>query len=634
MYLKWTFLFCIAFFAITCTESEDEKRYRQLREEVLSHYKMDKNPLKIKAASFLLDNLKDRYAVNGERYDAYSHTIKTYYKEHTDTLINKLKLVNKEGLDEKYELDINTLSTSYLIDNIDRAFSSLDRAGWKKDVSFNDFCEYILPYRVGNEPLEYWRKEILQDEKLNMVSDTLFTFTQLRESATWLSIKQSKDRRRFHLIRGESAINLPDLPYSTLNLLTAGRCSNLTQLSLFACRAAAIPIANDFTPHWGNFKGGHDWVAVITKSGIIPFVLPIYDDTLGVYSGADEIAAKVYRHTFSENKESHLKERGFCNFLPPVFNNSRLIDVTDSYHLTYDINVPVAFKQGKDKFAYLAVANRENWIPVGWGKQKNGMANFPKAVVNCVYLPMFVSKIKTHYFTFPFILSDKGEVRYLQPDHNKLQRVELLRKHPLKFEILKFVNRMIGGKFQVANNKEFKNPVTVYTINESPGVYYNDVEVNLSKKYRYVRFLTNEKSYCDVAEIEFYERNNDRPIQGKIMGSYSNLPLENAFDGDVLTYFHSSQPINGYIGMDMGEAKDISKIRFVSRNDKNHIIPGHLYELFYWENEWKSLGQQTATGKVLVYDKVPSNCLFLLKNHTEGKEERIFTYENGQQVWR
>ena len=35
----------------------------------------------------------------------------------------------------------------------------------------------------------------------------------------------------------------------------------------------------------------------------------------------------------------------------------------------------------------------------------------------------------------------------------------------------------------------------------------------------------------------------------------------------------------------------------------------------------------------LVYDNVPAGALLILHNHTKGKEERIFTYENGRQVW-
>lgn len=29
-----------------------------------------------------------------------------------------------------------------------------------------------------------------------------------------------------------------------------------------------------------------------------------------------------------------------------------------------------------------------------------------------------------------------------------------------------------------------------------------------------------------------------------------------------------------------------------------------------------------------------SNAILWLRNHSEGNEERIFTYENGMQVWR
>ena len=35
----------------------------------------------------------------------------------------------------------------------------------------------------------------------------------------------------------------------------------------------------------------------------------------------------------------------------------------------------------------------------------------------------------------------------------------------------------------------------------------------------------------------------------------------------------------------------------------------------------------------LEYFNAPSNALFLLKNQTKGKEERIFTYEEEKQVW-
>jgi len=46
------------------------------------------------------------------------------------------------------------------------------------------------------------------------------------------------------------------------------------------------------------------------------------------------------------------------------------------------------------------------------------------------------------------------------------------------------------------------------------------------------------------------------------------------------------------------------------------------------------LGRKTGDHHFyLQYDNVPENSLLLLRNHTKGREERIFTYENGKQVW-
>lgn len=59
-----------------------------------------------------------------------------------------------------------------------------------------------------------------------------------------------------------------------------------------------------------------------------------------------------------------------------------------------------------------------------------------------------------------------------------------------------------------------------------------------------------------------------------------------------------------------------------------------MYELFYCDKgDWHSLGIMTAESGELVYENVPGNALYLLKNRTKGKEERIFTYENDRQVW-
>ena len=65
----------------------------------------------------------------------------------------------------------------------------------------------------------------------------------------------------------------------------------------------------------------------------------------------------------------------------------------------------------------------------------------------------------------------------------------------------------------------------------------------------------------------------------------------------------------------------------------NRIFPGQLYELFYWDNQWISLGEQEAQDTLLEYHNAPVNALFWIRNLDEGVQERIFTYENGKQIW-
>ena len=617
---------------LACAGSNEEKTYEHLRRAVLEHYKGDRNPLKIKAARFLLDNLKDRFAIEGERVQSYSDSIRKYY-HNGDSLHKKIFPLRSISFEEQVVMDIDNIKPEYLIDNIDRSFAALDKSGWKDQVSFNDFCEYILPYRVGNEPLENWRKDIVHDSIFKVTGDEFYSSTDVKTAATLFVRKFHQIKAGFRAKYGEDAANIPDLPYSTFKLLSTGTCVDLSKLSIFSCRAAGIHITSDFTPRWSNYRSDHEWPVIISESGLYPYNFP-FKGSFGSYK-ADTIRkpSKVYRNTFSENPESHVRQRGYCEFLPWYFNNSRLIDVTDKYIGTNDIKIAILFNSGKNKFAYLGVNNRESWDLVGWGVTKSGSAKFSKVGFNSVYLPVFVSEEGIKAFNYPFMVLKNGQIRYLKPDIDNVRKVELLRKSPLSWGIQKNIEKMIRSKFQASNDKDFKNAVTFYTITKYPDVYYNEIMVNSSKKFRYVRYLGRDSTRCYIAELEFYARDGSKPLKGAIIGTKGGKPLENAFDGDILTFIEATLEPNRWVGLDLGKPEEISKIRYVARNDKNHIVEGNSYELFYWEDEWKSLGKKTASDKVLIYDNAPSNCLFLLKNYTEGKEEQIFTYENGKQVW-
>ncbi len=66
--------------------------------------------------------------------------------------------------------DIESVSGQFLIDNINQVFGTW-RSSRFKNIPFNDFCEYILPYRVTVEPLERWRE--VYRKKYQWMTDSL-----------------------------------------------------------------------------------------------------------------------------------------------------------------------------------------------------------------------------------------------------------------------------------------------------------------------------------------------------------------------------------------------------------------------------------------------------------------------------
>ncbi len=631
---NYLFYITLSILIISCSKSDDQK-YAHLRKKVLEHYQTDSNPLKIKAARFLLDNLKDRYAVDGQRNKVYVDIIQKYY-QNADTLHKKLNAIKDFPLPSFRINDISSISPDYLIDNIDLAFATWEGTRWKNEISFADFCQYMLPYRLGNEPLESWRKEILQDSIFKVVGDSLRTFSDAKTAVTWFALKCGKRTKNFKINWGSNGDNIPDLPYSSLKLLSTGTCANLNQIGLFMLRAAGFAIANDFTPNWANNKAGHDWSVIITKTGNIPFSLNS-TDSLGKYKESYLVPAKVYRRTFSKNPQSHALQRGNCKFLPLIFNDANIVDVTDAYMPTHTISMPILTNPHHQKFAYMAVFSEvKGWIPTAWGMMINGAAHFSKAVGGAVYLPMLVYKSGEELGDYPFILSDKGVIHSLAPDFKHVQTIKLTRKfplHPLNTTIMK---SMLQARFEASNHMDFRDSVILFTIYKNPGFSPNEKLLKSAAKYRYVRYISADKCRCNIAELEFYNKVTDaKPLKGNPIGSKGHIkPLVNAFDGDALTYVSTDASSElRWVGLDLGKPTEISKIGYLSRSDRNHIVVGNKYELLYWNKEWKTLGLQTAKDTALVYNKIPTNSLFLLKNNTEGKEVRIFTYENGKQVW-
>ncbi len=68
-----------------------------------------------------------------------------------------------------------------------------------------------------------------------------------------------------------------------------------------------------------------------------------------------------------------------------------------------------------------------------------------------------------------------------------------------------WASRMVGGKFQGSNTSRTAGFVDLYTIGTTPAANtWTTVEVSSTTPYRYLRYLSPNGGYCNVAEIGFY----------------------------------------------------------------------------------------------------------------------------------
>jgi hypothetical protein len=618
-------------------------KVNELENEVVDHFAEQTDLVKLNAAKFLLANVGYHSHQTGEKIQGYKDEIDNWLPTdpiERDRLMRSLRSRFKD-VGDSVAPDVFLFDGKRLVDHVDQVIDFYRETMWHAQIPFDVFCEYLLPYNINSEQISPWGQYFRDGYFYE--NDSSVLKNKIEDAIAFTHQWIYEQTLEFALKWGTSDLNIPNLSPILIDKLMMGSCLQLAERSAAMMRAMGIPAAIDNIPSYLDYGTGHSWcAAIIDSSHFIPFEATTQE--LYVYRNNDYKIPKVYRRTFSIQKDSHFIKTGEkYPFLPQLFNDPFSKDVTGLYTETSDLKIPVtkgSSEKTNDK-AYLTVFSRDDgWRPVDWGPIKKDTACFKNVGRGGVYLPMHISETGKAPLSYPFLLNDSGEIRILKPELKNVQTMKLLRKFPLSERKSKFINRMMGGVFQGANIPDFVDAVTLATIDSFPGEYFNTLLIDEERPFRYVRYLAPKNSYGNVAEIEFYDRASyGTQLSGKIIGitepgnGKDDTSREKAFDGDVLTFFAVSQADYAWVGLDLGKRAKIKKIRFIARNDKNAIQKENEYELFFWNNAWISLGRKVAADSVLTYERIPSSALYFLHNRTEGKEERIFTYENGEQVW-
>lgn len=606
--------------------------------QVIKHYQKGTDSLKLKAALFLIENMTDKFYFTGKAVDEYYTFIDSVYQirqEEYDipAIYDEFKKKAKY-LKEKPTInqDVQTLSADYLIENIEDAFAVWDRP-WNQHLSFEDFCELILPYRVGTEIPETWRQLYREHFEAILKSDTILTAKQACRV-----INNELIKLPIHI--ATTAVLPISLRSSTLANIKFGLCEDYANLAIYAMRASGIPVMIETVPHWGRGNNGHTFNAVFDN-----------DETSHDFSGAEQNPdehlirfkneiPKVYRKSYGKQLSSLAMQHGNED-IPDFFKNPYRKDVTENYPFigAKDITIPLPELNTKQKFAYLCVFDPKGWTPVAWGNITGNKVLFQAVGPNIVYHTALYADKKLKLIGDPFLLDTLGQITNYTPQAETIDYV-LERKHKDATHLNYLPPLMVGSRFQGADNPKFKNAVTFYTITKEPNFKYTTVSSENTQPVKFVRYLASDKTCGNIAELEFYTMNSDIPLKGKIISDYEpsiyypRYGAEAMFDGDPLTFFHSNDTLS-WGGLELDKPIAISKIRFIIRNDDNGIRKGHEYELFYMnQGGWMSLGKQIATkDDELLYKEIPKGSLYWLRDYTKGRAERIFEIKENTVIW-
>lgn len=337
--MKRFLIFIIPFFLISCITIKYQKVFDEIFEDAgknsseikkaIHYFQNSGNYLQLNSLYYLLENTNGHSYVEYGAISANNDTLQyelenfsTYLeaKAAWDSLESEYGKLNWQPTKEIR--DIKIISSKYLIENVELAYEVWKNKPWSKKYSFNVFLEYILPYRVDDEPTAKWRRFFLQQfqglekemqnpydsiEAANLINNKLKSWWDYDE-------KYSLDpnaRSFMELLRtGEGSIN------------------DINIMILYALRANGIPSTLDF--HISNLSfHNNTWIAVIDQEGN---TIPIYNwQTDSKKLMEEKISPKVYRKSYRKQINNLTNIEKDEKLIPPELSGLHFFDVTPFY---------------------------------------------------------------------------------------------------------------------------------------------------------------------------------------------------------------------------------------------------------------------------------------------------------------
>lgn len=416
---------------------------RRELEEVLAHYKNDPSAKeKLSAAEFLIMGMPGMVSYDSapllpfksviqrsrEVADTLEATGRPWWTEMRFQYYDSMTSVVDEWKSETnitgpgpHTIDLQTVTSDYLIRNIDLAFETRERCPWTKAISDFDFNEYVLPYAFGQGTLDDWRPRLSQKYREYLEPDACSNPD---------SLKQAINRILFSMGHMHYTVSLsPYIEFLPAEQILYGKgctCSAKAKVNIQVLRSLGIPITTDFYQFPANQSAApHQWNVIVNGDSSWSFD-PYWQDLDEPWINGDGKEfihndkfrtfqtlriSKVFRTMYSIQDDllEMLTEKN--GDVPDYFRNLKMIDVSEKYLDVADVAVEV---DPDSKYAYVCnLTLNHEWKPVFWSKVSDtGQANFTDLGKDVAYMVTTFRNGRHTAQTEPFILHKDGTIQW------------------------------------------------------------------------------------------------------------------------------------------------------------------------------------------------------------------------------
>lgn len=636
-----------------CAQQESDANPAHIR-RILDECKLTRNPEYYKAACFLVENMIHHNV--GGRVLSYDHRIDSLIKE-SDALYyslsqghsgkelesNPLHAIIKRNINEAakraetivYEepvvevgdsLDVEALDYDFLREHLDNAFRLRETVPSVRNLGFEDFCSYVLPYRAMSDyPL------VCTGRQLNSIfSKYLLPYYQ--QGAQDLALGYNRTLWWLRKAQGkypyDSMIGWPELFFKDNH-----DCVDLANYATLIFRSCGIPAAVESNIAQRFSTSRHFMTAFIDKDGQWQKFDPESSGIVDKKAPAVR-ALNIYREHFEVLPSTPFALRKEGEPLPDNLSDVGIEDVSELYMKPVSLSLHLDTVPSGRNLVYLAtfMPHGQGLLPVTWGEVEGDSAKFLHVVKDEVYFPVWLDdEKKYHLCASPFLVEDEenSSARITQlldifcSNQTINDTISISRKYPRKPSFLKDATKTVGTYVVASDYSDFSVVDTVGIINYTPDDTWYQLPLSTARPYQYYRVQAPDSDpHLHLAEIQFYA--DGKPVYDE---PKEKRQKKAEYDGKVNT----APDRWPHVTLSLQEPARVTRLRYIVKNSDNRVKPRHHYRLYeLQEDGWQLLHEMDAKFDTLEFANLIDNHIYWLHDcNSHNNDELPFVIKGG-----